>query len=343
MIEKSMEKKERFKAQIVSDHSTQDNLFNRMNIAIIFVEGYSDKVFFNRFVNSKCQVFCASDSSHYKDQDEDIRENCRKAVIAKVKEKKEEGIPNPDLICGVVDADYHVDRDKTPREYRHVFQTDTHDLETLIYKTGEFSLCLTEHINNLSKSSGKNEKIQISNEDITRLQKHAFECGKWLVFYRAVRDESEKKNFKIDDKFPPIINFIRINNPGFLLDEFITSIRSRSKEEHSKLKEKMKEKNDKCPDDEEWLWKICNGHDLTRIMKFCIIQCFFEQIPAGVRGKINKTQRSEFEKIFIDNYKIENFQKTQLYQNLFNWNPDIFRRDAKTGKSDTKVRIYLGI
>ena len=307
------------------------------NRAILVVEGISDIRCFERMIDTKkcrlkeakqfyknCCMNCDREKEEF---------NCRSKVMEVVEKYRVE--MNTKLIAGIIDSDFFVDGDEKPVNQEGIFKTDTHDLETLIFKSGVFFEWMQTSLQECRKPKQKRDRtISFSDDTRLKIKENLLNCAKWVAIYRSVRDKKTLKKIKFDNIFPPFEDFIKVDVnylPSFSLKDFIIIITEKYPENRDDLEINMRKKSVKYADKgDEWLWKICNGHDLPKILKIFIIKDSIREIPLHDRTLIKYKDAHRIAKEIIAIYTIDHFRKTNLCQDLISWKSDIFKEFCDT-------------
>jgi hypothetical protein len=315
-------------------------LLNSHKKPTIIVEGESDVKAFKTVINDNCTTYNVNRFDRYiaktSERERETVSN-RKRVIDLVGNSRNK-VKFPDLIVGIIDADFYVDENEKKITNKNIFLTDTHDLETLIYQSEDFTKWMKNLICRESKKSQNKKSFnppKIDDKEIESLKIQSLSCGKYLAVYRAVR---QNKHIKFNEKFPPFKYFISIKNNEvfFDIEEFVKIITLESNEDKTVLKENIEKKIDEHNDkDEYWLWKICNGHDLTKIMIILLFKEYIKNINSHTRTLIYGKHSDEISGYFIENYNLKQFEKTRLYNSLKEWKSDIFRNPSPQSSPPT--------
>ena len=274
-----------------SDRLLSKTLFIRSsgdNNAILIVEGVTDIKFYNSFVRGgECILYPGDFDSLI-----GISGVGNKGkVIETIKKANGEGIKG---IIGIVDADF--DNLDTIASVENLYRTDTHDLESMLIKSGKAlekalnQYCVTKHV--------------ISDEEIIEIQNTVLETStyigyalwcsikyKWMINFKDF-PMSIVINEECDIDFKKVCECMKIKSACDTLSiESIESI----------VTQKISENLD--------LWQVCRGKEMIRVLAEYIKYNF----KCGAIGFDN------LRKDFLLAFDNEDFRNTNLYVSMKDW------------------------
>ncbi len=244
----------------------------------LLVEGTTDRKFYARFVDDTCQIVVA---------------NGKEQVIAVMSVLDSDGFTGA---VAIVDADFDPLEDSQPTS-ENIFQTDTHDLETLLIQSPALDKLLCEY--------GSEEKLE--DKDVRSI---LLACGKPLGYLRWV-SLREPCNLKFDG-----LRYDRILDKETLaIDtrQLVQTLYDRTEakdrtctltELHTAMQELQSDTHDP--------WYVCCGHDLVRILsvglRYLVGSCNATDVAPE---NLERSLRLAYEPIY--------FLATRLYQALRDW------------------------
>jgi hypothetical protein len=247
----------------------------------IIVEGGADKNIYSNFVDCvECQFVIAHGKKNALDATKLLNEEKFERLIA------------------IVDADFW-NLDGIEPEYKNIFLTDTHDLETLILKTDIFERIISNLIDfRKAKKYGKSiDKMMLENAFIIG-------CFKWI-------SSQTKEDLCLNFKDLSYERFIDLDTFEVNLNKLISEVKANSNDysiKDDEIKKRILELK-KCEID---LWQVCSGHDLTKILALGLSRIFgFDKDGALTSEGIEKLLRIS--------YSSSHFSVTQLYKAIANW------------------------
>jgi hypothetical protein len=243
------------------------------------VEGNSDKKFYTRFVDDTCEIVVA----HGKEQ-----------VIA-VMSLLDSG--NFTGAVAIVDADFDPLEDSQPTS-EHIFQTDTHDLETMLIQSPALDKLLREY--------GSEDKLK--DKDVRSI---LLACGKPLGYLRWV-SLRESCNLKFEElKYDKILDkeTLVIDDTQRLVQTLYD--RTPAKDRtctpatiHTAMQELQSDTHDP--------WYVSCGHDLVCILSVGLRELFGScKAQDVIPENLGKSLRLAYEAAY--------FVATRLYQSLRAW------------------------
>ncbi|NER20706.1 MAG: DUF4435 domain-containing protein [Symploca sp. SIO1B1] len=249
----------------------------------LLVEGHSDKLVYERLVNSSaCQVVIVSG-----------KPSSKLRVIAVLEILEESDFPG---ILAIIDADFdHLEPllDCSP----NLLHTDSHDLETMLINSPAFDKVVAEF--------GSEDKINNFAQDVRTVLAAA---GMSVGYLRWV-SQCEKLNLTFNGiKFSKFINETTLQ-----IDELklITEVRNKSPS-CSWQKEELKTWVIKQKSSSHDPWQVCCGHDLVEILSLSLRKVIGSNKAAEVEPNIlERSLRLAYEEAY--------FCKTLLYSKICTW------------------------
>lgn len=276
--------RDKIKAEAIANEICMNKKYRKG--AIVLVEGITDKVLFNKFVDTK--------HCHIKDA------TGKQKVIKAIPMIKER---NPALkVFGIVDSDfYRLDGQSLNSD---ILITDTHDIETMMIKTKALDYAMSEYANEerLKAFFEKNSKD---------LRETLLESSVWIGYLLWISQKGFPLSFnKLDFR-----KFVDNENLEFNLDNFIFELLGKNgnfRYDAQTLKNKLNEAFDITHDK----WQICRGHDMIKILILGLQYIF------GVCDckKLNEQQLHDIiESKLIEAYNSSDFINTELYDSIKRW------------------------
>lgn len=253
----------------------------------LLVEGSSDKVFYQRFVDElACELVEASGKPSSRQNAIDILEILEKS--------------NFQGVLAIVDADF--DRLKSlVSNSPNLLYTDTHDLETMLIQSPALNKVLAEF--------GSEEKIAQFKRDVrSALLEIAMSIGYvlWISQSDGLELTVNGITFSkfIDEQSLQIneLQLIReVKNKSNKSSYFI-----KKKEEDLQQRLISQKSNNHDP------WQVCRGHDLVQILSLGLRKALGTNKAADVEpNSLERSLRLAYEEVY--------FCKTQLYFNIRTW------------------------
>lgn len=250
----------------------------------LLVEGSSDKVFYERFVDKvACILIISSNDSSNK-----------KLWIIKVLSIL--GKSNFQGIIAIVDADFDhlkVSSDAIP----NLIRTDTHDLETMLLNSSALEKVIAEF--------GSEEKISKFSRDI-RIA--LVEAGISIGYLRWISQTDELNLTFNGIKFSKFID-----DKNLQIDELklIQEVKNQSKAFGLKSEDLQQRLTNQKSDSYD-PWQVCCGHDLVEILSL------------GLRKAIGTAKASDVEPNSLERslrlaYEETYFYQTQIYLSIRSW------------------------
>lgn len=248
----------------------------------LLVEGHSDKIFYERFVNpSVCEVVCISGKPSSK---------LRVIAVLEILDKSSfQGV------LGIVDAD--CDRLETSLYNNpNLLRTDSHDLETMIIDSPALEKVLSEF--------GSPDKIEKFNQDIRKV---LLEAGLSVGYLRWV-SQCDKLNLKFDG-----LTFSKfVDNETLKINELQLIRHVKEKSQHCLLEDKEIQKQLTTKKNSHDPWQVCCGHDLVEILSIGLRKAIGSKKAIEVEpDNLERSLRLAYEKAY--------FLETRLYSDIRTW------------------------
>ena len=251
--------------------------------AFLLVEGRSDKIFYERFVDKvACEVVTVSGKPSSK---------LRVIAVLEILEKSSfQGI------LAIVDADF--DRLETSaHNSANLLRTDTHDLETMLLKSFALDKVIAEF--------GSEDKINKFGRDVRTA---LLEAGMSLGYLLWI-SQSEKLNLAFED-----ITFSRfIDEQTLQIDELKMIQEVKNKSQAFSLKsEDIQQRLTIQKSSSHDPWQVCCGHDLVEILSLGLRKAIGSNKTTDVEpNSLERNLRLAYEEAY--------FRKTQLYLDIRAW------------------------
>lgn len=251
----------------------------------LLVEGSSDKVFYERFINKiDCQLVSVSGKPSSK---------LRVIGVLDILEKS-----NFQGVLAIVDADF--DRLETLSHHSpNLLRTDTHDLETMLLKSFALDKVITEF--------GSEEKIIQLNRDVREiLLKIGISVGylRWISQYDKLNltfngiifsKFIDEKTMQIDEL--KLIQEVKNKSQNFSLND---------EDLQQRLRLMSQKKNSHDP------WQVCCGHDMVEILSLGLRKAIGTNKAADVEPNgLERNLRLAYEEAY--------FCQTHLYLEIRVW------------------------
>lgn len=260
---------------------------------MIFVEGKSDVLFFEKLLNEPNIKFELSDG----------KQNAKKQL----KKIKQATPKYGHHAIGICDADFdHLNNNK---EYPPIFLTDTHDYETMILQDIGIKSLITEHC--IDKF-----KLALNRNLLKNASNLTYQIG--LIKWSNSKSSQFRLNFKDKNDEPlNLSEFIKFKDfdGKFDQDKYIERVMSQSAKQ-SQIKTTLLKEMQILELQQADKYQVCNGHDLAVIM--ALIICNYEN-QNNKRVLLTKLNQADIESNLRLSYNIDNFKKTDLYKQLKNW------------------------
>ncbi|MFN6529550.1 DUF4435 domain-containing protein [Nostoc sp. ChiSLP03a] len=257
--------------------------------AFLLVEGSSDKVFYERFVDKKlCHLEITAGKPSSK--------QCAIEILAILETSNFQGI------LAIVDADFdHLQN--TPVTIPNLLRTDTHDLETMLINSLAFDKVITLF--------GSEEKIIKFGRD---LRSALLESG-MSVGYLVWVSQSDGLNLKFDGiEFSKFVDSqtLKINELK-LITEVINKSQAYSLTNED-IQKRLTNKKSSSHDP----WQVCRGHDLVEILSIGLRKAIGSNPAIDVKPNSDDSKNT-LEGILLLAYEEIYFYETQLYSEIRLW------------------------
>lgn len=250
---------------------------------LLLVEGSSDKIFYQRFVDKHaCELVCVSGKPSSK---------LRVIGVLEILEKSSfQGV------LAIVDADF--DRLETsPPNSLNLLYTDSHDLETMLLDSPALDKVITEF--------GSQEKIAKFNRDVrTALLEAGMSVG-----YLLWVSQCDGLNMTFDG-----ITFSKfVDDRTLQIDELklIREVKNKSQAlslKDEELQQRLTNKRSNSHD----RWQVCCGHHLVEILSLGLRKAIGSNKAADVEPhSLERNLRLAYEEVY--------FRKTRLYSDMITW------------------------
>jgi hypothetical protein len=284
----------------VREFLTDDRIANKIRLrreisssTFLLVEGCSDKVFYERFVDrAVCELEIA----------------VGKIRVINILEILETS--NFSGILGIVDADF--DRlEVSAHNSPNLLRTDTHDLETMLIDSPALDKVIAEF--------GSEEKIAKFDRDIRTI---LVEAGMSIGYLRWI-SQCDRLNLTFND-----IRFSRfINEKSLQIDELELIKEVKNKSQALSLDNNdIQQRLTKQKSDSHDRLQICCGHDLVEILSLGLRKAIGTMKQADIESdSLERSLRLAYEEVY--------FQQTQLYSNIQQWESidrsfQVFKNDS---------------
>lgn len=249
----------------------------------LLVEGGSDKIFYERFVDKlACELVITAGKPSSKQ---------RAIAILQILEQS-----NFSGVLAIVDADF--DRLETVlNNSPNLLRTDSHDLETMLIKSPALNKVIAEF--------GSEEKITQFNEDISAV---LLKSGMSIGYLRCI-SQCDGLNLTFEG-----IGFSKfVNEKSLIIDELnlIQEIKNKSQAFYLKnedLQQRLISRKNNSHDP----WQVCCGHDLVEILSFSLRKTIGSNKPSDVEAdSLERSLRLAYEEAY--------FRETLLYSEIRKW------------------------
>lgn len=269
---------------------TVDRVANKIRLlrsnfegTFLLVEGRSDKMFYERFVDKKhCQLIVTSGKPSSKQRAIEILEILEKSHF--------EGI------LAIVDADFDYLLNLF-QSSPNILRTDTHDLESMIIKSPALEKVVNEF--------GSEEKMTKFNRDIRgTLLKTGISVG-----YLLWTSQRDRLNLTFDG-----IKFNRFVDEKTLQIDELKMIREVNNKSQSCLLEDidLQKKLTNYKSSSHDPWQVCCGHHLVEILSISLRNLLGSNKVVDVEfNRLEISLRLAYEEVY--------FQQTQLYSDIRIW------------------------
>lgn len=262
----------------------------------LYVEGNSDCCFWRNFVDENSVKIVAC--------------NGWPNVVDSVEKTMSAG----KLCIGVVDLDFHEYIPEPDKTKANVFLTDDHDLEMMIYHSGNYRKAINQYDAGGKLNKYENEhQVQVFDEaksivgNIGRLRIAAKKASLSLEFRHS---NSKTKDFTYPDYKKILDNQLCYISDNEMIKYIISWSKSKgivvplqADVEHLVAAENIANYDE---------WKFLNGHDMTHIL--CIL------LKGKVKISVSKAE--DFERSLYVAYEKSNLEQTALYANILQFAQD---------------------
>ncbi len=247
--------------------------------AFLLVEGSSDKIFYERFIDRlTCRLVIVSGKPSSK---------LRVIEVLRILEQS-----NFKGVLAIIDADF--ERLETLLYTSpNLLRTDTHDLETMLIKSPAFDKVIAEF--------GSEEKI--ANRDVRII---LLEIGISVGYLRWI-SLCDDLNLSFD------ININFFNEKTLQIDEIklIREVKNKS-QKHSIKDEDLQQRLTSQKNNGHDPWEVCCGHDLVKILSTMLRKAIGSNETADVeQNRLERNLRLAYEEVY--------FCTTQIYQEIQVW------------------------
>ncbi|MBS3026128.1 MAG: DUF4435 domain-containing protein [Dolichospermum sp. DET50] len=251
--------------------------------SFLLVEGSSDKVFYERFVNKlACHLEITAGKPSSK--------QCAIEILEILEKSNFQGV------LAIIDADF--DRlENLANKRPNLLPTDTHDLETMLIKSPALEKVVAEF--------GSEEKISHLNQDVREvLLKIAISIG-----YLRYISQVDKLNLTFNGI--TFSKFIDEKNWQFNELKLIQEVKNKSQAFALKDEDLQQGLNSKKINNHDH-WQVCCGHDLVEILSIGLRKAI------GTNKAVD-VEPNSLERSLRLAYEVAYFCKTQLYLEITLW------------------------
>lgn len=252
---------------------TDDRIANKIRLrrevsssTFLLVEGSSDKVFYERFVdNAACELEIAVGK-------------LRVINVLEILDKS-----NFCGVLGIVDADF--DRlESLSHNSPNLLLTDTHDLETMLINSPALDKVLREF--------GSEDKISKFGTDVRTA---LVEAGMLIGYLRWI---SQRDRLNLTFSGIKYSKFIKEQN--LQLDELglIQEVKNKSQAsfDNKEIQQRIAEQKNDCHD----CWQVCCGHDLVEILSLGLRKAIGTMKPSDIEpDNLERSLRLAYEDVYF--------------------------------------------
>jgi hypothetical protein len=255
----------------------------------ILVEGSSDKVFYERFIDkSSCHLEITAGKPSSK--------QCAIEILEILEKSNFQGV------LAIVDADFDYLQNTTVTS-PNLLRTDTHDLETMLIKSPAFDKVIVMF--------GSEEKIIKFGRDLRTV---LLESGTIVGYLRWV-SQSDGLNLKFEGiEFK---NFINNQTIQISEIELIKEVKNKSKAyslDNEDLQKRLTNKKNSSHNP----WQVCCGHDLVEILSIALRKAIGSNRDIDVKAN-SDDRKNTLENFLLLAYEENYFHQTQLYLEIRKW------------------------
>ena len=212
------------------------------------------------------------------------------------------------LCIGVVDLDFHEYVPEPDKSKANVFLTDDHDLEMMIYHSGDYRKVINQYDagGKLNKYESEHQ-VQVFDEaksivgNIARLRIAAKKANLSLIFRHS---NSKTKDFTYPDYKKILGNDYAYKSDKALVKYIIDWSKSKGAVVPSQVDtEQLMAAENMAHYDE---WKFLNGHDMTRVL--CLL------LKGKVKISVSNTE--DYERSLYVAYEKSSLEQTALYASI---------------------------
>jgi Protein of unknown function (DUF4435) len=270
----------------VREFLTDDRIANKIRLrrevsssTFLLVEGSSDKVFYERFVD---KLVCELETAAGK---------IRVINVLEILDKS-----NFSGVLGIVDADF--DRlESLSHNSPNLLLTDTHDLETMLINSPA--------LDKLVREFGSEEKIAKFGTDVRTV---LVEAGRLIGYLRWI-SQCDQLNLTFNG-----IKFSKfINEQSLQIDEAKMIQEVKNKSQSSSLGNiDIQQRLTKQKNDNHDRLQVCCGHDLVEILSLGLRKAIGTMKPSEIEpDSLERSLRLAYEEVY--------FRQTQLCSNIRQW------------------------
>ncbi|MFN5240175.1 MAG: DUF4435 domain-containing protein [Aphanizomenon sp.] len=254
--------------------------------SFLLVEGKSDKVFYERFIDKLACHLEITDGKAFNKSNK----QCAIAILEILEKSNFRGV------LAIVDADF--DRlQNTSVTSPNLLRTDTHDLETMLIKSPAFDKVIVMF--------GSEEKIIKFGRDLRTV---LLESGTTVGYLRWV-SQSDGLNLKFEGiEFK---NFINNQTIQISEIELIKEVKNKSKAyslDNEDLQKRLTNKKNSSHNP----WQVCCGHDLVEILSIALRKAIGSNPAIDVKPNSDDSKNT-LENFLLLAYEENYFHQTQLY------------------------------
>jgi len=254
--------------------------------SFLLVEGKSDKVFYERFIDKLACHLEITDGKAFNKSNK----QCAIAILEILEKSNFRGV------LAIVDADF--DRlQNTSVTSPNLLRTDTHDLETMLIKSPAFDKVIVMF--------GSEEKIIKFGRDLRTV---LLESGTIVGYLRWV-SQSDGLNLKFEGiEFK---NFINNQTIQISEIELIKEVKNKSKAyslDNEDLQKRLTNKKNSSHNP----WQVCCGHDLVEILSIALRKAIGSNRDIDVKAN-SDDRKNTLENFLLLAYEENYFHQTQLY------------------------------
>jgi hypothetical protein len=254
--------------------------------SFLLVEGKSDKVFYERFIDKLACHLEITDGKAFNKSNK----QCAIAILEILEKSNFRGV------LAIVDADF--DRlQNTSVTSPNLLRTDTHDLETMLIKSPAFDKVIVMF--------GSEEKIIKFGRDLRTV---LLESGTTVGYLRWV-SQSDGLNLKFEGiEFK---NFINNQTIQISEIELIKEVKNKSKAyslDNEDLQKRLTNKKNSSHNP----WQVCCGHDLVEILSIALRKAIGSNRDIDVKAN-SHDRKNTLENFLLLAYEENYFHQTQLY------------------------------